>query len=257
MNIVFFDLESTGVDLANDRIVDIAAIRYDNYMEANETQKGFETLLNPQRPITNSDIHNITDEMVIGAPIFSNIAEDLKELIGDCFLSGFNIKRFDVPLLAEEFNRAGIEIEIDPCKIIDPFILYKILFPQSLAAAHKKYTGEDIENAHRAMVDTIASQRVLRGMFNKNDVPTNIDELLRFQNNGENFDPTVDYAGKFIRKNDGTIVFNFGKYKGENVLRDNDTIGFLEWMLFKDFTSNTKMFARKFISEYNSHIDPF
>ncbi len=238
--IVFFDLETTGVDVANDRIVQFAALKVTglNFTEGNYSTEELKFYVNPGRPIPaeSTAIHGVTDEMVQNAPMFNVQAPKVHDFIRDCDLSGFNIKRFDIPVLAEEFARAGMKFSMVGRRALDPFILYKILYPQSLSAAFKKYTGLELEGAHDAMNDVWASFKVLQGMVFVSDVPSDVDGILKFQANGEEFDSTVDFAGKFIRNKEGDIILNFGKHRGEKAIDHTD---FVSWMLGKDFTTDT------------------
>ena len=238
--IVFFDLESTSAEIATAKIIEFAALK----VHDDGTQEELTMLIDPGIPITNSDIHNITDEMVKGAGLFSQHAEKIRDFMDGCDLSGYNIKRFDIPLLAEEMARVNMPWGTSGRKIVDPFILYKLLNSQSLKAAYKCYTGEEINDAHRAMSDVKASYEVLKGMISKGHVPPDRDEIIKFQQNGEEFDPTVDYAGKFVRTKEGTIIFNFGKHRGQPVTSEP---GFLQWMVGKDFTSDTLKWVDAFL----------
>lgn len=251
-SIVFFDLETTGVDLANDRIVQFAALKVTGVglSPGNYSTEEIKFYVNPGRPIPpeSTAIHGITDEMVKDAPMFNVQAPKVHEFMRDCDISGFNIKRFDIPLLAEEFSRAGMAFSLKGRNVIDPFLLYKILNSQSLSAAYKKYTGEELDGAHDAMIDVRASFRVLQEMIISEHVPSDIPGLLKFQANGEEFDSTVDFAGKFIRNKEGDIILNFGKHRGENAIEHLD---FVNWMLGKDFTSDTIMWCQHLLESEN------
>lgn len=253
--IIFFDLETTGVDLANDRIVQFAALKVTSksyndgesfLKEGRFNTEELKFYVNPGRPIPaeSTAIHGITDEMVKDCPMFNVQAPKVKAFFEGCDLSGFNIKRFDIPLLAEEFGRAGFNFSLDGVNVIDPFILYKILNPQSLSAAFKKYTGAELEGAHDAMNDVYASFKVLQGMIDEEHVPSTTEELLKFQMGGQEFDPTCDFAGKFVKDKDGNVLLTFGKHRGEKA---TDHLDFLFWMLNKDFTRDTILWAQDII----------
>lgn len=254
--IAFFDLETTGTDVSKDRIVDISITKVRNFNSDQESSETLTYLVNPGIPIPNAEIHGITDEMVKGQPAFKQIAELIHDFIKDCDLSGYNVKKFDIPLLAEELNRCGITFSVDGVKIIDPFILYKILHPQSLAAAYQKYTGKELEDAHRAANDTQASIVVLKSMINAADVPDTPNEIIKFQQNGEEFDPMVDFAGKFIRNKDGIILLSFGKHKKEPALEHLD---FVDWMtgVGRDFTNDTLRWCHKLLDEGSYNRNKF
>lgn len=234
--IVFFDLESTGTDLASDRIIDFGAIRVSNFGSCDQKIEYLEFLINPSRPILNSEIHGITDEMVIDAPTFKQVAEHIAAFMEGCDLAGYNIKRFDIGLLAEELNRAGIDFSMAGRRTLDQFLAYKVLNPQTLAAAHERYVGMPIENAHRAMADANASLAVFNNMIAFNHIPNDADEIVKFQQNGEEHDTMVDFAGKFTRNKDGVILLNFGQHKGKPAIEHPD---FVKWMLTKDITTDT------------------
>ena len=236
--IVFFDLETTGVDLSNDKIVQFAGMKVTGFLTSQVQYDRLKFYINPGKEMSQEviDIHGITNEMVAECPKFKELAPDIARFIEGCDLSGYNIKRFDIPFLAEEMNNAGLPFTLKGRTVIDPFILYKILYPQSLSAAYKHYTNTELQGAHDAMNDVEASFMVFNQMVLKGHVPSDLGELLKFQNNGEEFDSTVDFAGKFIRNKDGVILLNFGKHRGKPV---SENLDFVEWMLNKDFTKDT------------------
>ncbi len=237
--IVVFDLESTSADVATARIVQFAAIKIHSLAQTgNDPKEELQFLVNPGRPIPPevTAIHGISDDMVKDQPMMNIAAAKIQEFMEGCDLCSFNGKRFDIPLLAEEFSRSGFTFSLKDLKVIDVFVLYKILHPQSLAAAHVTYTGEPLEGAHDAMNDVVGTFRVLQGMLSTQVVPADLAELVKFQNNGAEFDDTVDFAGKFKRRADGEIILNFGKHRGEPA---KDHLDFVSWMQGKDFTRDT------------------
>ena len=252
--IAFFDIETTGTDISLHRIIQFAAKIYLYETTGITLINSYNVLINPGPgiEITNSEIHHITNEMVSGEPEFKHFSGEIIDLFSDCDLSGFNIKRFDVPFLLEEMNRAGADFRMEGRRIIDPFILYKILNPQSLAAAYKKYCGTEIEGAHDALSDVTSSAKVYEMMIRNGDIPTNPDDILKMQNNGT-FDPTVDFAGKLLRTENGGIVFNFGQHKGKSVY---DNLGYLDWMIRSNFTADTKKCASDIINS-QTPLNPF
>ena len=252
--IAFFDLETTGTDLSKDRIVDISISKVRNFTSKFELTETLTYLVNPGFPIPNSDVHGITDEMVKDAPLFKQIAPLIAEFIEGCDFGGYNIKRFDIPLLAEELGRCNISLSMEGVKAFDQFLLYKQLHPQNLSTAYKKYTGKTLEDAHRAAIDTQASIDVFRAMIEKLDIPENAYEIIKFQQAGEDFDPMVDFAGKFIRNKEGVVLLNFGKHKGAPAM---DHLDFVDWMTGKDFTTDTAKWCHKLLDEGNYNRNHF
>lgn len=235
--IVFFDLETTGINITNDRIVELCYIKV--YPNGNEESKSMR--INPEMhiPETSSAIHGIYDEDVRDCPTFKQVAKDLANTIEGCDLAGFNSNRFDIPVLVEEFLRVGIDIDLSKRKFVDVQNIYHKLERRTLSAAYKFYCGKDLENAHSAMADTQATYEVLMAQLDRypdelqNDVAF-LSEFSRMSNN-------VDFAGRMVYDEQGVEVFNFGKYKGravKDVLRTDP--GYYGWMLQGDFARNTK-----------------
>jgi len=234
-----FDLEATGLDVANDRIVSIAAVKiFIDGHRGEVTQK-----IRPGIPIPPeaSKIHGITDADVATAPTFSDIARFLHECLADSDLAGFNLLNFDVPLLWEEFHRTGIEWDLTGVRIIDVGNLFKKKEPRTLAAAVMFYCGREHMDAHSADADAHATADVLHGQLARYPdlAAMNLDQLAEFSRL-EEF-PRIDLAGKFIRDAEGEPVYNFGKNKGTRVCDDP---GLCRWMLNRDFSANTLMHAR-------------
>jgi DNA polymerase-3 subunit epsilon len=254
--IAFFDLETTGTDVNKDRIVDISVTKIWNFTSKFERSETLSYLVNPGIPIPKeaSDIHGITDEMVKDAPLFKNIGHLIHAFIQDCDLGGYNIRKFDIPLLAEELNRCGILLSVDGVNIFDQYLLYKLLHPRSLSAAYKRYVGKELEDAHRAAIDTSASIEVMRAMIEKGDVPAAGPDIIKFQQKGEEFDSFVDFAGKFLRNKEGVIILNLGKEKGKPAMEHLD---FVSWMTEKDFTNDTLKWCHKLLDEGNFNRNKF
>lgn len=265
--LVVFDLETTGLDLVNDRIIQISYVKVspgDN--DGEEERKSL--FVNPGKPIPAlvQQLTGITDDMVKDAPTFKQLAKQLADSFMGCDFAGFNSDRFDVPMLAEEFLRAGVDFDFSKCRLIDAQNIFHKREPRNLAAAYKFYTGRKMEDdfrAHRADQDAEATYRVLMGELDKYDpasveepsqaLPNDMDALAaesRMNNN-------VDFAGRMVWEavkdkdgnpvtdKDGTPVrhevFNFGKYKG-HVVTDvlHRDPGYYSWVLNADFTLNTK-----------------
>lgn len=235
--IVFFDLETTGVNITNDRIVELCFIKV--YPNGNEEAKSMR--INPEMhiPETSSAVHGIYDEDVADCPTFKDIAHDLAHTLEGCDLAGFNSNRFDVPLLVEEFLRVGVDIDLSRRRFIDVQNIYHKMERRTLSAAYKFYCGKDLEDAHSAMADTQATYEVLKAQLErygdelKNDVPF-LAEFSRMSDN-------VDFAGRIVYDEHRREVFNFGKYKGQavaDILRRDP--GYYGWMMQGDFARNTK-----------------
>lgn len=235
--IVFFDLETTGTDIANDRIVEISYIR----VEPNGNEESKNMRINPTRHIPEgaSAVHGIYDEDVKDCPTFKDAAPELQKAFSGCDLAGFNSNRFDIPLLVEEFLRAGINIDLTNCKRVDVQNIYHKLERRTLVAAYKYYCDKDLENAHSALADTRATLEVLEAQLDRYpDVLKNdIDQLSEYST----MDKIVDFAGRFVYDEMGKEIVNFGKYKGktvESVLRCDPS--YYDWIMKSDFTLNTK-----------------
>lgn len=235
--IVFFDLETTGTNIVKDRIVEISFLKiFPNGKQEVKTKR-----INPEMPIPKeaSDIHGITNEDIADAPTFKQIAKSLAEQIEGCDLAGFNSSRFDIPLLAEEFLRVGMDIDFTRRKLIDVQIIFHKKEQRTLEAAYKFYCDRVLEDAHSAEADTFATYEVLKAQLDKyDDLPNDMGKLAEeysfFNNN-------VDLAGRIIRNENGIEIFNFGKHKGKSVsevLKNEPS--FYAWMMDADFSLNTK-----------------
>ncbi len=235
--IVFFDLETTGINITNDRIVELCYIKV--YPNGNEESKSMR--INPEMhiPETSSAIHGIYDEDVRDCPTFKQVAKDLANTIEGCDLAGFNSNRFDIPVLVEEFLRVGIDIDLSKRKFVDVQNIYHKLERRTLSAAYKFYCGKDLENAHSAMADTQATYEVLMAQLDR--YPDELQNDVAFLSEFSKMSNNVDFAGRMVYDEQGVEVFNFGKYKGravKDVLRTDP--GYYGWMLQGDFARNTK-----------------
>lgn len=235
--IAFIDLETTGVNLSSDRIVEIAIVK----LMTDGTKQVKRKLLNPQIPIpqSSSDIHGITDEMVKDAPTFKQAGNEIKQFLEGCDLGGYNSNRFDIPILMEEFLRAGMEeVDLSQQRMIDVQHIFYQMEPRTLTAAYKYYCDKELENAHSAEVDIKATIEVLEAQVARYPKLGNtVDSILGLI--GE--EKVVDYARRFIFDEKGVEVFNFGKYKGKSVA---DTLKnepqYYDWMMKGDFPLHTK-----------------
>ncbi|MDD6752721.1 MAG: 3'-5' exonuclease [Prevotella sp.] len=277
--LVIFDLETTGLDLVNDRIIQISFIKV--YPDGKEERSDY--LVNPEKPIPSeiSALTGISDADVANAKTFKQLSSELEAKFKGCDFAGFNSNHFDIPLLAEEFLRSGIDFDFAKCRLIDVQTIFHKMERRNLAAAYKFYCGRKMEEdfaAHRADQDTEATYRVLQGELDRYNpltaetpdraLPNDMDYLAEFSKTNN----YVDFAGRIIWKEmvdaknetikdkDGKPlmheVFNFGKYKGWDVAevlkRDP---GYYSWMLSSDFTNNTKqVLTRIRLREFNKRL---
>ncbi len=235
--VVFFDLETTGVSIIKDRIVEISYLKvYPNGDEEARTRR-----INPEMhiPEQSTAVHHITDDDVKDAPAFREVAEDIAKVFRGCDIAGFNSNKFDVPLLAEEFLRAGVDIDLSRHRFIDVQVIFHKMEQRTLSAAYKFYCGKNLEDAHSASGDTLATYEVLKAQLDRYpDVLKNDMEFLSaFSTHNRN----VDFAGRIILNDKDVEVFNFGKYKDmpvRDVLRRDP--GYYAWIQQGDFALNTK-----------------
>lgn len=236
--IVFFDLETTGVNVLKDRIVEISVVKI---MPGKEHEPLVKTRrINPEMPIPAeaTAVHGITDADVASEPTFRQVAASLAELMRGCDIAGFNSNRFDIPLLDEEFHRAGVDFDFHRARFVDVQNIYHKLEPRTLSAAYRFYCGEELQGAHGAAADTMATYKVLLAQIEHYDELTgDVEELAKFSSLSDN----VDLAGRIVRNADGVEVINFGKHKGKpvaDVLRQDP--GYYDWIQKGEFASDTK-----------------
>jgi DNA polymerase-3 subunit epsilon len=234
--ICFFDLETTGVDVAKDRIVEISIFKV--YPNGNKESKTW--LVNPEMkiPFQVSQIHGITDEKVANEPTFKELSGQIYNMIKDADLAGFNSDRFDIPLLAEELLRAGVDFDMKNRVSVDIQTIFHKMEERTLSAAYKFYCGQTLENAHSAEADTMATYEILKAQLDRyTDLDNDIKSLSEFTTRKK----SVDFAG-FIALNDkGQEIFTFGKHKGalvEKVLEEEP--GYFGWIQNADFPLYTK-----------------
>jgi DNA polymerase-3 subunit epsilon len=234
--IVFFDLETTGINIAADRIVELSYLKIE--LNGNEVSKTM--LINPTIPIPPeaTAIHGITDEDVKDAPTFQSVAKNLAREIEGCDLAGYNSNKFDIPLLAEEFLRADVDIDMTKRKFIDVQVIFHKMEQRTLGAAYKFYCDKDLENAHSAEADTRATFEILKAQLDRYpSLQNDMAALAEFSAHNRN----VDFAGRIIYNDKKIEVFNFGKYKGqavEEVLARDP--GYFGWLMNGDFPLHTK-----------------
>ena len=240
--IVFFDLETTGVNAIHDRIVEISYIKV--FPDGNEESKTLR--INPERhiPEQSSAIHGIYDEDVKDCPPFKQVERDIAAIFVNSDIAGFNSNYFDVPMLVEEMLRAGIDFDITKCRLIDVQNIYHKLEQRTLSAAYKFYCGKNLEDAHSAQADTRATYEVLKAQLDK--YPDKLNNDVQFLSSFSKMNDNVDFAGRIIYNDKHIPVFNFGKYKGQSVedvlARDP---GYYGWMMQGDFPQNTKQVLTK------------
>lgn len=233
--LAFIDLETTGVNLGTDRIVEIAIVK----ILPDGTKSIKRKLINPGIPIPKGaiDVHGITDEMIKDAPAFKQVAQELKQMLDGCDLAGYNSNRFDIPLLMEEFLRAEVDFDMNNRKLLDVQNIFHKMEPRTLTAAYKFYCSKNLEGAHGAEVDATATYEILVAQIERYpELGNNIDSVLKVI--GE--DQIVDFARRFVMDN-GIEVFNFGKFKGRpvaDVLKSEPQ--YYDWMMKGDFPQHTK-----------------
>lgn len=234
--LVIFDLETTGTNISHDRIVEICLIKV--FPDEREEIRTYR--VNPGIPIPKetSEIHGIYDADVADKPSFRELGAELNNFLKECDFGGFNSNKFDFPLLVEEFYRAGIEFDVEKRKFIDVQRIFHLREPRNLKAAYRFYCDKDLENAHSAEADTMATWQVLKAQLERyDDLPTEIDKLHQISGQS-NF---VDLGGRFILNAHSIPCFNFGKHKGKpikDVLKAEP--GYFEWMMNGDFPQQTK-----------------
>ena len=240
--IVFFDLETTGVNAIHDRIVEISYIKV--FPDGNEESKTLR--INPERhiPEQSSAIHGIYDEDIKDCPTFKQVARDIAAIFVNSDIAGFNSNYFDVPMLVEEMLCAGIDFDITKCRLIDVQNIYHKLEQRTLSVAYKFYCGKNLEDAHSAQADTRATYEVLKAQLDK--YPDKLNNDVQFLSSYSKMNDNVDFAGRIIYNDKHIPVFNFGKYKGQSVedvlARDP---GYYGWMMQGDFPQNTKQVLTK------------
>ena len=234
--IVFLDLETTGVDPSKDRIVEISLVKvFPDGSKEVKTRR-----INPEMPIPpeSTAVHGISDEDVKECPRFREIAKSLASYIEGCDFGGFNSNKFDIPVLAEEFLRAGVDIDLKKRKMIDVQNIFHKMEQRTLVAAYKFYCNKDLEQAHSAEADTLATYEVLMAQLDRYaELKNDVDFLADFSSRSQ----FVDYAGRIIYDDKGVEVFNFGKHKGRSVAEVfREEPSYYSWMMNGDFPKYTQ-----------------
>lgn len=253
-----FDLETTGLQITKDRIVQIAVIK----LKPDGQTETFNELVNPGQPIPTeiSAIHGITDEMVANAPSFEALAPRLLAFIGDADLAGYNSNKFDIPVLSEELLRCNIDFDLGARHFVDVQNIFHKMEQRTLAAAYQFYCGKQIENAHNALYDTLATLEVLQAQTEKyTDLSNDIAGLAKFSIVGNQ--QNADFAGRLSLNEQQEVCYNFGKHKGKTVAEVLKLEpGYYGWMLEADFPLYTKQVLRKEMERIkalnnNQHIE--
>lgn len=252
--LVFFDLETTGLNIASDRIVELSYYK----VFPNGTSEGKTFRVKPVQMMLGQEVqlhiseeasavHGIYDEDLANCPTFKEIAPELVKVLEDADLAGYNSNHFDLPLLAEEMMRAGMNIDLKGKKMVDVFTIFQRQEPRNLVAAYKFYCGKDLTNAHSADADTMATYEVLMAQLEKYDIPVDVDGLAEFAAGNTRL---ADFAGRIAYDAQGVEVFNFGKYKGQRVAdvfrRDPGYYGWIQGGDFPQYTKN--VFTRIYLS---------
>lgn len=234
--IAFIDLETTGTNLTNDRIVEIAIIKL--FPDGSREVK--KKYINPEMPIPaeTTAIHGISDEQVKNAPTFKQVSNEVKQFLENCDLGGYNSNRFDIPMLMEEFLRADLEVDLSNRKMVDVQHIFYQMEPRTLTAAYKFFCKKDLDNAHSAEADVDATIEVLQAQLERYpQLGSSISSVLEVI--GE--DKIVDYARRFVYNDKEEAVFNFGKFKGKPVIEVlKKEPQYYDWMMKGDFPKHTK-----------------
>ncbi len=259
-DIVFFDIESTGLNVLKDRIIQIAFIKYHADGSA-PIEKEF--MVNPQVAISAEAmaVHGITPDMIKDKPLFSEIAQEIFDFLGDADLSGYNSDRFDLPMLTEELFRCGLDLEVENRRTVDVQKIFYKMEPRTLKAALKVYCGKELEDAHDALADVRATVEVFAGQIAKYDgvdyvdgdgfitkapIKNDIQAITEFISDYK----VVDFTQRLRRDQKGDIMFNFGKYMNQKVAdvfsRDKN---YYHWIMQKDFSSQVKKIVKKIMEE--------
>lgn len=234
--LIFFDLETTGTNITKDRIVELSYIK----VFPDGTEETRERRINPEMhiPEESTAIHHIMDEDVRECPTFRQIARSLAAIFDGCDIAGFNSNKFDVPLLIEEFNRAGVPFDIEGRRFVDVQNIFHKMEQRTLIAAYKFYCGKNLEDAHSAAADTRATYEVLMSQLDRyENLKNDVQALSDFSTNGK----SVDLAARIVLNDCNVPVFNFGKHKGQPVVEVfRREPSFYSWMISGDFPKNTK-----------------
>ena len=259
-DLIFFDIEATGLHVIRDRIIQLAMIKYSAKGKDPEERT---YLINPGIPISEEamNVHGITPKDVARKPLFNQVAQEIYDFIGDSDLAGYNSNRFDIPMLMEEFDRAGLEFNVDKRRLVDVQRIFYKMEPRTLSAALRFYCQQEMENAHDAMADVRATVAVFEGQIKMykdqpyidgdgNAIPNAVQPDIKALHDFTNDTRFVDATQKMRYDQNGNIVFAFGKYNGQpvaDVFRKDKN--YYNWILNKEFSSQVKQIARRIMRE--------
>jgi len=235
-SIAFIDLETTGINVSTDRIVELSVLK----ISPKGNEEWMTTRVNPEMaiPPKTTAIHGITDEDVAKAPVFREVARNLAAFLEGCDLAGYNAIKFDIPVLAEEFLRTNIDFNFRKRRYVDVQVIFHKKEQRTLVAAYKFYCKKELTDAHSSKADTAATFEVLKSQLDRyEDLENDVEKLADYSS----FNTNVDFAGRIILDEDGVEVFNFGKYKGkqvEHIFKDDPA--YYSWMMKGDFPLYTK-----------------
>lgn len=234
--VAFIDLETTGINIITDRIVELSVLK----IHPGGKEEWFESRINPGMPIPpkSTAIHGITDKDVESAPRFNEIAKRLANFLEGCDLAGFNANKFDIPVLAEEFLRINIDFDFRKRRYVDVQVIFHKKEQRTLGAAYLFYCNKRLENAHSSNADTQATYDILKAQLDRYpDLENDIEKLSVYSA----YNSSADFVGRIVYDENGAEIFNFGKYKGisvEKVLKDDPS--YYSWMMNGDFSLYTK-----------------
>ena len=234
--LAFIDLETTGINVSSDRIVELSVLK----IHPNGKEEWMSTRVNPEMaiPPKTTAIHGITDEDVAKAPVFREIAKKLTAFLEGCDLAGYNAIKFDIPVLAEEFLRSNIDFNFKKRRYVDVQVIFHKKEQRTLVAAYQFYCKKDLQDAHSSKADTAATFEVLKSQLDRyKDLENDVEKLADYSS----FNSNVDFAGRIILDENGVEVFNFGKYKGKAVeFIFHEDAAYYSWMMNGDFPLYTK-----------------
>ncbi len=234
--IAFIDIETTGINVSTDRIVELSVLK----ITPNGKEEWMITKINPEMPIPpkSTAIHGITDKDVADAPTFREIAKNLSAFLEGCDLAGYNAIKFDIPVIAEEFLRANVDFNLRKRKYIDPQVIFYKKEQRTLSAAYQFYCNRDLKNAHSSKADVEATYEVLKAQLDRYvDLENDMEKLADFSA----FNNIADFAGRIIYDENGRELFNFGKHKGKPVVQVfRDEPSYYDWIMKSEFPLSTK-----------------
>ena len=248
--LAFFDLETTGLNVSTDRIIELSVLK----VNPDGSQEVVNTRINPEMPISPkaTAIHGIKDDDLVSSPKFGEIAHSLSSFLEGCDLAGYNAIKFDIPVLVEEFLRVGYDFNINDRKFVDVQVIFHRKEQRTLGAAYQFYCKKDLDNAHSALADATATFEILKAQLDRyDDLENEVDKLSEISS----YNNIVDFAGRIIFDENGVEVFNFGKHKGkivEKVLKEDP--GYYSWMMNGDFPLYTKKVLTELKNRFTQKI---